>query len=188
MKNEKLKCYVCKNYCNEEEMSYSKSYCKRCYSDYKRAWNLNNIEYIRAYRRMYYNENKEQIKAYRERYNGYYIYMFLDDTGYPLYIGATINFKNRASNHLSYHSHIADKLSLNEWEALEFADLTDIVYNIEELHFIENYLIELYEPIYNATLNIIKAVDNNRAVELLDIAQNLKFNFYRENEQKKMLL
>lgn len=114
--------------------------------------------------------------------------MFLDNTGYPLYIGATTNFRNRANSHLSYNSHIADKLALQEWEVLEFADLTDIVYNVDELKFIENYLIEMYEPTYNSTLSIIKAVSSNRAVELLDIAQDLKFNFYRENEQKKNAL
>lgn len=185
MKNEKIKCYICKRYYEEEEMSYSKSYCKSCYSDYKKAWNNSNKEHIRAYRKLYYQENKELIKAYNKRYDGYYIYMFLDETGYPLYIGATKNFKCRASAHLTYNSHIADKLALNEWETLEFADLTDIVYNLEELHFIENYLIEMYEPSYNSTLNIIKAVSSNRAIELLDIAQDLKFHFHRENEQKK---
>ena len=57
-----------------------------------------------------------------------------------------------------------------------------VLYNTEELRFIENYLIELDEPYYNQTSNNIQHINRDRIEELIDIAQDLHFYEYAYNE------
>ena len=186
MLENKIKCTICKREFDINNMSHSKSYCKSCYKIYKRAWNNKNIEHIREYNKTYRELNRNKIINYktaqRQKRQGYYIYIFRDYLDIPLYVGASTDIKTRLYNHLHYNSHIKDYLKLNEWEVVEVADLTRVLYNTEELRFIENYLIELDEPYYNQTLNNIQHINRDRIDELIDIAQDLHFYEYAYNE------
>ena len=146
--------------CKKRETRDNYSYCNICYNKYKRNW--------------------------YKKYDGYYIYRFKDELDFTLYIGATKNYYNRLHKHLSLSSHIAREIATYNWDVLEFSDLTDKLQDIKELLIIENILIEEEEPAWNKNLNDIKdVITKERKEELIELANNLKWNFYRKNEYKK---
>lgn len=75
-----------------------------------------------------------------------------------------------------------------KWDKIKFLDVTELVYNREELNYLENLLIELYATEWNTKLNIIKNMDKLREFSLLATIHNLNQNWNtyitREEYQK----
>lgn len=78
-------------------------------------------------------------------------------------------------NHLNGHSHIKNLIQSDEWEFIEFTDLTNLINNREEL---ENDLIQSYNSKYNKKVNIIRALDELRQFSL--ISELHSFNTHGE--------
>lgn len=146
--------------CNENVAKESHSYCQECYNEYQ--------------------------KNYREDRKGYYLYIVLDGKKI-LYVGATEKIYQRISAHINGHSNIKDLMLSDNWTCIKYLDITNLVDNREELLFLENSLIDLYETKYNDKKNIIRNMSQERIFSLMSEVHNLtqEWNVYAENEHKK---
>lgn len=123
-------------------------WCLRCFRKYKKEWD---------------NSHK-----------GYFLYIIKDKNNKILYVGETENIKARIENHLNGHSHIKNLIQSDEWEVIEFTDITNLINNREELEVLENDLIELYKPKYNKRNNKIRNVNIQRQFSLIAELHSLK--------------
>lgn len=159
------KCAICKKEFTTKHIT--KAYCNECYN-------------IRQ-------------KAYREKDKGYYLYIVMDKSNKVLYVGSTEHLYQRLHNHISCNSNIKEEMQTEKWDKIKFLDVTELVYFREELNYLENVLIEVYEPEWNTKLNIIKNIDKLREFSLLaelhsyDINKNFKTYITRKEyqDQKK---
>lgn len=145
--------------------------CKGCYREYKRKWQY---------------ENKAHIKQYYEKDKGYYLYIICNGEEVK-YVGATEHLNYRLSNHVNCKSNIKELMSGDNWTEIKYLDISDIVANREEMLLLENVLIELYEPMYNKNMNIIKNVDKLREFSLLAEVHGLnqQWELYCKNKKAK---
>lgn len=168
--------------CGVNPQRASHTWCLDCYHKYKNKWDNNNEEH-----------NKEYKKEWEELHKGYYLYIILNKFNEVLYVGSTENIYTRIHNHLSCNSNIKELMQTEKWHKIKYLDVTDLVYNREELNYLENVLIEVYEPEWNTKLNIIKNIDKLREFSLLaelhsyDINKNFKTYITRKEyqDQKK---
>ena len=81
-------------------------------------------------------------------------------------------------------------MQTEKWDKIKFLDVTELVYFREELNYLENVLIEVYEPEWNTKINIIKNIGKLREFSLLaelhsyDINKNFKTYITRKEYQK----
>ncbi|WMJ81240.1 hypothetical protein RBU49_03010 [Clostridium sp. MB40-C1] len=139
------------------------------------------MEYsYKGYYKNYYDEHKEQYRGYMKKYlnknKTAIIYKILSEKDEMMYIGST-DSKFR----LNYHKNGYGKLDKSKGEKLLYSKINGITR--EELYFIESYLIEKYNPPKN--LSIVKTeqfgINECRKVELIKIADDLQFNFFKLN-------
>lgn len=140
----------------------TRAYCKDCYSKRQKEWREKNKEYRRACQ-----------KEYRKEHKGYYLYIIVNKEDEVLYVGATKYLNTRLNSHLNGYSNISRLMKTDKWDKIKYLDITDIVKDTEELHLLENVLIELYEPKYNKVKNIIKNMDKLRELSLLSEIHDL---------------
>ena len=145
--------------------------CKGCYREYKRKWQY---------------ENKAHIKRYYEKDKGYYLYIICNGEEVK-YVGATEHLNYRLSNHVNCNSNIKELMSGDNWTEIKYLDITDIVANREEMLLLENVLIELYEPMYNKNMNIIKNVDKLREFSLLAEVHGLNQHWELYCKNKRLI-
>lgn len=115
-------------------------------------------DYQKKYQAKYRELNRDYWSRYFKDVKSNYVYMFLSDTDEILYIGSTNLIANRISVHMRGHSNI----ELTYAEMQELYGLDRVVYlELDELKridslYIENYLIELHNPILNKNCNTIR--------------------------------
>lgn len=149
------------------------SYCRACQSDYK------------------YNDDDAWYKTYINNCRGYYLYVVLDKSDKVLYVGATEDIKCRIEQqHVKGNSHLHELMLSDKWECIKYLDVGNLVDNREEMLFLENILIKLYNTEYNKKKNIIKDLDKLRELQLLSEVHSLtqKWEIYMKNEHKKRIL
>lgn len=146
------------------------------------------------------NKSKAEIEAerdyqhkYREEHKSYYIYMFVkpgeEEQQEVYYIGSTFNIKQRISYHLGRHSDLLSRIEANKIKEYDiiYAEIDqlkelDQKQGRAELYYIEYYLIHKYFlangniPICNIMDTINTNITPGRQIELILIAENLKFN------------
>ena len=117
---------------------------KKCYKDYYKN---------------YYKENKEKMKENHEKYlksnKGEFVYFHLNKDGEVLYVGSYLDrpIEERQSAHLTGNSHL--KMTAKEYkdkyglDKIIYKNYEGFMFNLDELHFVENYFIEKYKPILN---------------------------------------
>ncbi|MBU3135048.1 GIY-YIG nuclease family protein [Clostridium gasigenes] len=104
--------------------------------------------YQKAYQAEYYKENYEKINEATRRNimlkKGCYVYKIINSNGEVLYIGSTCLI-GRLGAHLRGNTNL--KIDLSECY-IEYCSLSD-EFTKEERLMCEQYLIELYKPIFN---------------------------------------
>lgn len=162
--------------------------------EYMKSYREKHKDYFKEYNKNYYNNNKEYFKAYMKNYRekrlGYYLYIIinLDEI---IYVGATLNLQARISKHINKHNPNTRKIfESGNWTSIKYLDISNIVYNREEMLLLENCLIDLYNTKINKRKTIIKNVDRQREFSLVAEVHNLnqKWITYCENEQKNKLI
>jgi hypothetical protein len=147
--------------CKKELARENHRWCLSCYRAYKKNW-----------------DNKDK---------GYYLYVILDKNNRVLYVGSTEHLKNRLGMHLSCNSNIKELMKTDKWDKIKYLDITNLVNNREELNYLENSLIELYDTEYNNQLNIIKHMNKLREFCLISELHSLtkKWSLYITREDYK---
>lgn len=176
-------CVKCKR--NIAKDNYS--YCDSCYNEYKRTWDLDNKEHIREYQ-----------KSWREEQKSNYIYMFIptreEYPGEVLNIGSTINIKKRVGEHMRLETKASRVIKDNNREFnIVYVEIKEQLTR-EELYFIEYYLIHKYyaiqgvKPLGNDIITYATDICTSRQLELILIAEGLKFTKYDlfKNSKKNM--
>ena len=140
------------------------------------------------YNRKYREQHKDYYAVYRDEHKrtGYYLYVILDEWNNVLYVGATENIKHRIEHqHITGNSHIKELMLSDEWKTIKYLDITQIVEDREEMLFLENELIDLYNTKYNQKVNIIKGVDKLRMFCLISEIHNSaqKWQVYCQNKK-----
>ena len=132
---------------------------KKCYKDYYKNYYKENKEYFKDYYKNYYKENKEKMKENHEKYlksnKGEFVYFHLNKDGEVLYVGSYLDrpIEERQSAHLTGNSHL--KMTAKEYkdkyglDKIIYKNYEGFMFNLDELHFVENYFIEKYKPILN---------------------------------------
>ena len=125
----------------------------------------------------------QKKKHYREA-SGYYLYLIKNRANKVLYVGSTTNYKNRLNNHLSYNTNIKELIKSNRWYTIQFVNITEIVKTVDEMHLLENKLIEMYDSEYNKYLNRVN-ISKSREYELLYELYRLNiWKIYAINEEE----
>lgn len=159
--------------------------------EYNRKYKEKNKEHLREYMQKYMNDyysdhQKEMYqshKKYMEKFRGYYLYIIVDKENIIKYVGSTTNIKRRLYSHLTCNSNIKNHMKQEEWEYIKYLDISNLVENENELRLLENELIELYQPQWNKTKNIVKEIEEERKLELICSIHNLEnvWEIYAEN-------
>ncbi|WP_415277246.1 GIY-YIG nuclease family protein [Clostridium perfringens] len=158
------KCATCKK---EFTTTYYRVYCKECYS--------------------------ARMKGYRQKDKGYYLYIILDKFNKVLYVGSTTHIYTRLHGHITNNTNIKDLMLKNTWDKIKYLDVSNLVKNENELRYLENELIEVYETERNKDKPKFKNINKLRALSLgaelhsYDINKNFKTYITREEyqDQKK---
>ncbi|MDU1603523.1 MAG: hypothetical protein E6845_11195 [Clostridium sp.] len=128
---------------------------KNYYKEYSKNYYLKNKDYFKDY----YLKNKEKMKENHEKYldsnKGEFVYFHLDKDGEVLYVGSYLDrpIAERQSAHLTGNSNL--KMTAEEYkekyglDKIIYKDYFGFMFNLDELHFVENYFIEKYKPILN---------------------------------------
>ena len=106
------------------------------------------------------------MKGYRQKDKGYYLYIIMDKFNKVLYVGSTTHIYTRLHGHITNNTHIKDLMLKNTWDKIKYLDITDIVYNENELHYLEYELIEVYETERNIDKPKFKDIDKLRELTL----------------------
>ncbi|VYU50982.1 hypothetical protein [Clostridium butyricum] len=132
---------------------------KKCYKEYHKNYYKENKEYFKDYYKNYYLKNKEKMKENHQKYldsnKGEFVYFHLDKDGEVLYVGSYLDrpIEERQSAHLTGNSNL--KMTAEEYkekyglDKIIYKDYFGFMFNLDELHFVENYFIEKYKPILN---------------------------------------
>ncbi|KQB79666.1 hypothetical protein AK964_01580 [Clostridium butyricum] len=128
---------------------------KNYYKEYSKNYYLKNKDYFKDY----YLKNKEKMKENHEKYldsnKGEFVYFHLDKDGEVLYVGSYLDrpIAERQSAHLTGNSNL--KMTAEEYkekyglDKIIYKDYEGFMFNLDEIHFVENYFIEKYKPILN---------------------------------------
>ena len=123
---------------------------------------MNKLEeknYYKEYHKNYYKENKEKMKENHEKYlksnKGEFVYFHLNKDGEVLYVGSYLDrpIEERQSAHLTGNSNL--KMTAKEYkdkyglDKIIYKNYEGFMFNLDELHWVENYFIEKYKPILN---------------------------------------
>lgn len=89
----------------------------------------------KEYFKEYYQTNKDQYKERAERNRGKFVYFLTDENDKVLYIGSTVNLKNRIAWHKNYGRRFA-KVFYDDYSEtdLEMTEIREIEYWEQEIH------------------------------------------------------
>ena len=131
----------------------------------------------------------DYFQEWREQHKGFYLYVILSGGHKVEYVGCTENINMRVSSHINGHSKNTRELMMTDkWECIKYLDITDLVQDRDEMLFLENALIDLYETELNKNKSIIKTVDKLRGFILLSEVHSLTHSWevYCKNAHKKI--
>lgn len=136
-------------------------------NEFSRRWREKNKDYFSNYYAEHKEEMHQRYNDYINKFKGYYLYIIINAENKILYVGETTNIKRRFYNHLTCNSNISEYMKQDEWKYVKYLDISNLVENENELRLLENELIELYQPAWNKTKNIVKEIEEERKFELL---------------------
>lgn len=88
---------------------------------------------------------------------GFYIYMFVDIDGNIIYLGSSNRVAKRISRHLNGNEHLyiptEDWFNIYRLKEVVYLDVTKIIKNYDELHYLESLFIANKEPRLNNKWN-----------------------------------
>lgn len=156
------------------------SWCKKCISQYK----IDRKERYREYYKNYYIKNKEYFKNYKSINKHNDLYIVFDGYNNIKYVGSTIESVNvRMSKHKVSKrkaSEYVGKVATGEENGkILFIRLDNLNLSEIELRYIEQCFIDKLRPSLNKNKACSKydLIDNDRLIELNEIAINLIDNF-----------
>ena len=154
--------------------------CKQCKSEKSKQYRKDNHDrYLKTQRECREKNKDRDLKQRRKRegrFAGNYIYMIIDTTNTPAYIGKTINiFKRIDGRHMSGNVEATKELFLNNnVKEINYIEVSSIIENETELFYLESYLINKY----NGYLNTVKGmkydnISKERQEELINKVEEL---------------
>lgn len=115
---------------------------------------------------------KGYMKQWLSKFDGYYVYVIKDLQGNIVYTGKTGNWYSRLSNHTSRNVDTTKDFIKQGNYTIQYLDITNDINSDMELKYLENFLIELYEPPLNDIKNIIRGLDKFRMLELVTMVHS----------------
>ena len=121
--------------------------CKQCKSEKSKQYRKDNRDrYLKTQRECREKNRDRDLKQRRKResrFTGNYIYMIIDTTNTPAYIGKTINiFKRINYGHMCGNTGATKELFLNNnVKEINYIEVSSIIKNETELLYLESYLI-----------------------------------------------
>lgn len=112
---------------------------------------------------------KGYMKEWFKQFDGYYVYVIKDLQGNIVYTGQTNNYYHRIQNHMCGNVPSTKEFIKQGNYTIQYLDITKDIKTEEELLYLENVLIDLYQPILNDIKNIIREVERLRMLELCSI-------------------
>ncbi|BCZ46860.1 hypothetical protein psyc5s11_29270 [Clostridium gelidum] len=116
-------------------------------------------------------------KGYFDKFKGYYVYIIKDLEDKIVYIGQTTNYYTRLANHKSRNVKTTKEFISKGNYIIQYLDVTKDIKTEQELLYLENVLIDLWEPPLNGQVNIIKDVDWLRMLELGSLLHSFGANW-----------
>lgn len=113
-----------------------------------------------------YNKQYQYNKEWYKKFDGFYVYIIKDLDNNIMYVGETTNYYKRLGDHTSKCVKTTKDFIKQGNYIIEYLDMSNDIKTEEELLYLENVLIELYEPPLNNQKNIIRNVVNLRMFEL----------------------
>lgn len=115
----------------------------------------------------------------KDIFKGMYVYIIKDLTGKIVYVGQTTNYYTRLANHTSKNVNTTKEFIAQGNYTIQYLDVTKDIKTEQELLYLENVLIDLYQPSLNGKVNIIKDVDKLRMFELCSIVHSFGANWIK---------
>lgn len=135
---------------------------------------------------------KGYMKEWFKQFDGYYVYVIKDLDNNIVYSGKTLNYYHRIQNHICGNVPSTKEFIKQGNYIIQYLNITNEIKSDNELSYLENIILELYEPPLNDVKNIIKGLDKFRMLELVSIIHSFSasWNTYcvcRNGENKRKL-
>lgn len=98
-------------------------------------------------------------KSYSDSFKGYYVWILMNLQYEILYVGMTTNYYKILANHLSGNVKSTKKFIKKGNYIIKYLDLGQYIEDKQELKYIKNILLDLYDPELNSRRNVIKGMD-----------------------------
>jgi predicted GIY-YIG superfamily endonuclease len=95
------------------------------------------------------NITETNKKGYFDKFKGMYVYIRKDLEGKIVYVGETMNYYKRLSNHKSKCVKTTKEFISKGNYTIQYLDISTKIKTERELLYLENVLIDLYEPVLN---------------------------------------
>lgn len=116
-----------------------------------------------------YNKQYQYNKEWYKKFDGFYVYIIKDLKGNIVYVGETTNYYKRLGDHTSKCVKATKDFIKQGNYIIQYLDMSADVNTEQELLYLENVLINIYEPTLNGQVNIIRDMDKLRMLELCSI-------------------
>lgn len=150
--------------------------CKQCKREKNKQYYEKNRDKELKQRRKNRDKELEQRKNREDRFAGNYIYMIIDTTNTPAYIGKTVNiYKRIDGRHMSGNVEATKELFLNNnVKKINYIEVSSIIENETELLYLESYIINKYNG-YSNTRKGMKYdnISKERQEELINKVEEL---------------
>lgn len=122
-------------------------------------------------------DRNQYKKEWVNKFKGMYVYIIKDLKGKIVYVGQTTNYYKRLSNHKSKCVKTTKEFISKGNYTIQYLDISTEIKTERELLYLENVLIDLYEPPLNGQVNTIKDVDKQRMFELGSMLHSFDANW-----------
>lgn len=120
---------------------------------------------------------KGYMKEYFKQFDGYYVYVIKDFYNKIVYTGQTTNYYHRLQNHICGNVPSTKEFIKQGNYKIQYLNMSNDINAEQELLYLENLNISLYEPVLNGQVNIIREVDKLRMLELASILHSFSANW-----------
>jgi len=122
-------------------------------------------------------DRNQYRKEWLELFKGMYVYVIMDLEGKIVYVGQTTNNYKRLADHKSKCVKATKEFMSKGNYIIQYLDVTKVVKTEQELLYLENVLIKLYEPPLNGKVNVIKDVKKQRMFKLRNVLRSVGVNW-----------
>lgn len=157
-----------------------RSECKVCKDEHSKQYREKNrdkeLKKTREYREKNRDRYLKQQRKWKSKFAGNYIYMIIDTTNTPAYIGKTINiYKRINSSHVSGNVEATKELFLNNnVKEINYIEVSSIIENETELLYLEKYIINKYNGYLNTNKGMkCDNISKERQEELINKVEEL---------------